>query len=154
MPYARASAIIPARAADVYAVLADYRHGHPNILPSRYFSDLEVERGGVGDGTIIRFTMRVMGTERSYCQAVSEPEPGRVLVEKDLDSDTTTTFTVTPLDDGQRAQVEIVTEWAAKPGLIGRIESVMTRRLLQSIYVRELEQLAAYVAREHAVAGA
>ncbi|HEX9132858.1 MAG TPA: hypothetical protein VF844_11260 [Ktedonobacteraceae bacterium] len=28
--------------------------------------------------------MRVLGVEQSYCLRVSEPEPGRVLVEQDI----------------------------------------------------------------------
>ena len=38
----------------VYGYLADMREHHPRFLPSS-FSDFEVESGGVGQGTIIRF---------------------------------------------------------------------------------------------------
>src|SRR5712672_1477568 len=70
---------VPPQAA--YRVIADYRAGHPRIIPPRAFRDLTVERGGVGAGTIIRFRMRIGGVEREYRATVTEPEPGRVLVE-------------------------------------------------------------------------
>jgi hypothetical protein len=57
-----------------------------------------------------------------------------------------TTFTVTSVTDGQ-AQVTIATDWAAKAGIMGWIEQTLTRRLLQSIYVKELRQLVDYVKR-------
>ena len=47
-----ASARIPAAPKRVYDILADYREGHRCILPKR-FSDVTVERGGFGAGTII-----------------------------------------------------------------------------------------------------
>lgn len=143
--HAEATAVIPARPEVVYAILADYRHGHPHILPKPYFTKLEVEQGGTGAGTIIRVYMRVMGSERIFRQAVSEPEPGRVLVEKDLDTDLATTFTVNPVYGGKQAQVQIATEWQARPGILSAIEKFMTSRMLRSIYRKELRQLAAYV---------
>jgi hypothetical protein len=147
-----AAAVIPARPEDVYAILADYRYGHPQILPKLYFTKVEVEQGGTGAGTIIRVFMRVLGCERIFRQVISEPEPGRVLVERDLDADLTTTFTVTPIDARQQAYVRIATEWEARPGIAGWIEKVMTRRLLRSIYAKELRQLATYVQRTESAA--
>ncbi len=67
----------------VYAIIADYRNGHPHILPKQ-FRNLTVEQGGVGAGTIIRFEVRVFGQTQHFRAVVSEPEPGRVLVEENL----------------------------------------------------------------------
>jgi len=145
--HAEASALIDAPAAEIYAVLTDYGNAHPHILPKPYFTKLAVEQGGIGAGTIIRTHMRVFVTERIVRQRVSEPEPGRVLVEQDMDADLATTFTVTPVADGQQAQVTITTDWAAKAGIMGWIEQTLTRRMLQSIYIKELRQLADYVKR-------
>ena len=150
--HVEAAAVIAARPEDVYAILADYRHGHPQILPKPFFTKVEVEQGGTGAGTVIRVHMRVFGRERSFRQVISEPEPGRVLVERDLDADLATTFTVTPVNAGQQAHVRIATEWEARPGIAGWIEKVMTRRLLRSIYTKELRQLAAYVQRTDSAA--
>jgi hypothetical protein len=47
-----ASAHIAAAPAQVYAIIANYREGHPRILPKE-FSGLTVEQGGIGAGTII-----------------------------------------------------------------------------------------------------
>jgi len=81
----KAEAVLEAPTEAVYATIADYRQGHPNILPKELY-DVRVEQGGSGAGTIYRFKMRVLGVEQSFYQRVSEPEPGRVLVEQDIDS--------------------------------------------------------------------
>src|SRR5262245_29614006 len=112
MPVLRviASRTVAAPAALVYGILADYREGHPSILPPRYFEDFRVEAGGQGAGTRIRFTMRSYGN-RVACQAdVSEPEPGRVLVETDAKTGTTTRFVVEPVDPN-RSRVMFETDY-------------------------------------------
>src|SRR5258707_9197390 len=77
----KTSAVLSARSEDVYTTIADYRMGHPNILPKENLYDLQVEQGGYGAGTVHRFKARILGVEQSFYQIVSEPEPGRVLVE-------------------------------------------------------------------------
>ena len=101
------SRVIAARPQDIYAVLADYRTTHPNILPSQYFKELTVEEGGVGAGTVFRLRMSVMGASREYRMIVSEPEPGRVMVETDSEAGVVTTFTVDPLANGAQSRVSI-----------------------------------------------
>jgi len=100
---AAASAIIDAPPDEVYLILADYHNGHPQILPRKYFRALSIEAGGRGTGTIIR--VRVGMVERSYRMLVSEPEPGRVLVEADTESNLTTTFIITPVNEERQARV-------------------------------------------------
>src|SRR5579885_1306861 len=95
-----ATAVIDAPAPAAYAVIADYRDGHPHILPRPPFVSLDVEEGGVGAGTVIRFRMRMLGTTREMRATVTEPEPGRVLVESDAAGDVVTTFTVDPVGGG------------------------------------------------------
>ncbi len=145
------AAVLDARPEDVYATIADYRNGHPHILPKENLYDLRVEQGGHGAGTIIRFKSKVLGVERAFYQRVSEPEPGRVLVEQDIDSpqNFVTTFTVTPVEQGQKSHVEIATMLNASSGLAGIVEQVMVPRINVSIYRKELKQLEA-VARERA----
>jgi hypothetical protein len=76
----------------VYSVIADYHHGHPRILPKQ-FTGLSVEKGGVGEGTVIRFSMRVFGRRFEFRGFVSEPEPGRVLVERNVgENESVTSF--------------------------------------------------------------
>jgi uncharacterized protein YndB with AHSA1/START domain len=104
-----ASVLIPAPANLVYRTIADYRDGHPHILPKPPFGALVVEQGGVGEGTVIRFEMRLLGRTQHFHAIISEPEPGRVLVETDLHSGATTTFAVRPAADDQQSWVTIAT---------------------------------------------
>jgi len=141
-----ATARIHAAPEIVYAIIADYRNGHPRIVPD-VFSGLTVERGGIGEGTIIRFRVRIFGISRSFRAAVTEPEPGRVLVETDLDSNgAVTTFTVNPGPDLANSEVTISTELPARTGLLGVIQRFVTSRFLQPLYVKELALLAACAA--------
>lgn len=139
-----------ARPEVVYTLLADYRQGHPRILPPAYFTGLEVERGGIGAGTVFRVQMRAMGQTATYHMEVSEPAPGRVLVETDAAAGVVTTFTVTPVDGGQRARLSIATEWAPKGGLPGLIERLVTPPVARHIYRAELRQAAAVFQQEPA----
>ncbi len=136
--------MINAPARQVYAILADYHEGHPRILPKQYFSSLEVKRGGVGAGTVIRFQMHAPGTTRTFLADVTEPEPGRVLmesnrVETEPASQSVTTFRVDPINDGQQAQVTISTALSVSNWLQGLFTTMFLRR----VYAQELKQIAA-----------
>src|SRR5262245_54536362 len=85
----------------VYAAIADYRRHHPQIVPPEYFTRLEVLEGGIGAGTRTRVEMRVLGTTRVFEQLITEPEPGRVLMETEVDGPSVSTFTVDKRDDGR-----------------------------------------------------
>lgn len=148
---AKAVDILDARPEDVYATIADYHKGHPSILPRKNLYDLRVEQGGYGAGTIIRFKARVLGAEQSFHHRVSEPEPGRVLVEQDIEpgQNITTTFTVTPLENGEKSQVEICTTLNASPGLRGLAERLLVPLANPPIYRKELKLLET-VARQRA----
>lgn len=136
------SAEIGAPADRLYEIIADYRHGHPKILPPA-FTGLTVEAGGVGAGTRIRVGMRVFGRVMTFPAEVSEPHPGRVLVERNFgERPSVTTFTVDRLDGG-RSRVTISTELPARGGLAGRLERFFTRRFLEPLYAAELVKLAA-----------
>ena len=137
-----ASARISAPAARIYSIIADYREGHPRILPKE-LSDLEVENGGVGAGTVFRCRLRAFGTKRTFRGAVTEPEPGRVLVETLLDdSGAVTTFTVNPGPAERESEVTISTVLPSKPGLLGAIERALSSRFFRSIYIRQLALIA------------
>jgi hypothetical protein len=138
----KAEADLEASSTEVYATIADYRQRHPNILPKELY-DLQVEQGGYGAGTIFRFKMRMLGMVQSFYQRVSEPEPGRVLVEQDIDSpqQVTTTFRVTPLEQGQKSHVEISTTMRSSPGVQGLIERILVPMINTRIYQKELKLL-------------
>jgi len=135
------TARIEAPADRIYNIIRDYHHGHPSILPKQ-FSNLRVEAGGIGAGTRIRFDVTVLGQTQHFVAVVTEPEPGRVLVEKNVEpTESVTTFVVDPDGTGQAANVTIRTELSSRRGLAGRVERYMTAKVLQSIYVAELQKL-------------
>ncbi len=145
--YIEAEGVVDAPAQKVYEIIADYEHGHPHILPKEHFSDLVVEEGGKGAGTVISFRNKAGGVERAYRMLVAEPEPGRVLVEKDTKgTDLATTFTVTAMDGG-RSRVRISTEWTASGGVAGLAERLFAPRMLRPVYEKELRQLAEFAPR-------
>jgi uncharacterized protein YndB with AHSA1/START domain len=138
---AEASATIPAPPHVVYRILADYQEGHRSILPPGYFRDLRVEEGGIGAGTRISFEMRVLGSVRRFRAEVSEPEPGRRLVETDRDSGIATSFLVEPIGGQESSEVTIATRYR-KDGVAGWVERWLAPRLLRRIYAEELALLA------------
>lgn len=139
-----ASSVIEAPAELIYRTLADYREGHPSILPKAYFLSLEVEQGGFGEGTIINFQTRVLGATQNFRSEITEPQPGSVLVETNIgEMAGKTTFTVEPLDGGSRSRVTIATEGKTKRGGgLGVVERLITKMMMQRIYKAELDQIA------------
>jgi hypothetical protein len=135
-----ARANVGAAAPDVYRMIADYRTGHTRIIPPRYFRNLEVEKGGYGAGTLIRYDLLAFGTTYHARARVTEPEPGRVLVETDLEKGAVTTFTVQPLGVSE-SRVTIATEMPIRSGLVGWLERAMTGSFLRRVYAAELAQL-------------
>jgi hypothetical protein len=137
-----ASAVIPARRERVYSLIANYNDGHPRILPKQ-FTSLVVEQGGVGAGTVIRFQMSLLGRKQTFRAAITEPEPGRVLVETDLDANgAVTTFSVNPGGAPADSYVTISTVLPVREGFFGKLEKTLTTLLLRPMYVKELENLA------------
>ena len=126
----------------VYDVIRDYHDGHRRIVPPRAFKWLAVDKGGIGAGTEIRFAMRVFGSTRIARGVVTEPEPGRVLVESYSESGDVTTFTVHPASDGGASTVTITTDLQIGDGLAGRIQGFVAERYLQPLYAEELQRLA------------
>ena len=95
--------------------------------------------------------MEVMGIKQQYRMLVSEPEPGRVLVEEDAEAGVTTTFTVEPSIDGEGSLVTIATASRPSPGLMGVVERRINPPVARRIYQKELAQLASYVGSMQAV---
>ena len=141
------SEVIDAAPERVYAVLADYRNHHPHIVPKPFFTGLRVEEGGVGAGTVVVADMDVYGTKRTFRLVVSEPQPGRVLVESDAAAGLMTTFTVEPLEGGARSRVTIASDTQPSPGLQGWIERLINPAITRRIYRAELKQLNGYMAQ-------
>lgn len=138
---------IHAPAKEVYAILADYHNHHPRILPGNFFTHLEVEEGGIGAGTIVQAEMKVFGRKQRFRMRVTEPEPGRMLSETDLDTGLVTTFTVTPVD-AERCTVNFTTTWQARPGIQGWLEGLTMPSFLRNVYREELQKLDRYAQAE------
>ncbi len=141
---AELTSIIDVPASRVYSILADYRQGHPAILPRKYFRKADVEAGGTGAGTRLNIEMKVLGTVKSFRHVVSEPQPGRVLVESDVEGTTVTTFTVDPVGDGSACSLKIETQFPVRPGIAGTIERSITSTMLRRIYAEEIAMLREY----------
>jgi hypothetical protein len=135
---------IDAPAEVVYHCLADYREHHrpEGFLPPA-FSDFELLEGGVGAGTRASWSTTVGGQKRHMTAVITEPEPGRVLLE--TATGVVTTFTVTPSGAGCVATFDSVFD---EPGVGGVLLRLFIGRTLGPIYADELARLDVY-AREH-----
>jgi hypothetical protein len=127
-----------------YRLIADDAH-HQQFLPEG-FSDFEVVEGGVGAGTVHRFTVTAGGRAREYLMRVDEPQPGRVLTETDQNSSLVTTFTVTPT--GDTCLVGIQTQWNGAGGIGGFFERTFAPRVMRKMYADELAKLDSYARRQ------
>jgi hypothetical protein len=135
---------IDAPADRIYGYIRDYRVHHPRFLP-REFGPLTIENGGVGAGTVLKFSMTVGGRTTSYRVTVEEPEPGRVLTESDPSLGMVTSFTVEPAGDGSRVRID--TSWNAS-GLGGLMQRLFAPGVLRGLYAKELVCLEKYAADE------
>ena len=93
---------------------------------------------------MIRFSMPVFGRRFEFRGFVTEPEPGRVLVERNVgNNESVTSFTVDPGSTAKQAGVTIATELKRSRGVLGAIEQFFTTRTLRALYRQELSLLEA-----------
>jgi hypothetical protein len=130
----RVRARVAAPASRVYGILRDYRTHHPNILPKPPFVGLAVVEGGVGAGTVIDVSVRMVGGTQVLRMVVSEPEPGRVLAESAVDG-AVTRFVVEPVETSS-CDVTIETRWPTK--------RLLRNLMVAPAYRKELRLLDAY----------
>jgi uncharacterized protein YndB with AHSA1/START domain len=140
--HASESAVIAAPPRTVYAIVADYHQGHPAILPPKYFGELVVEAGGVGAGTRIRFEMRTFAGMRTLHAVISEPEPGRRLVERYPADGMETTFTFDRDPSGAGHTLITIDTRYLRGGLRGWIERLLVPPFLRTVFRAELALLA------------
>ena len=125
----------------VHHLFADFVNHHPNFLPPS-FGNVQIESGGYGAGTVYRFTQRSAGQTRAFKMVVTEPDPGRILIEQDQLSDLKTTFTFTPV--GQQTRITLETDWESAGGLSGVLEAWFAPMLMRGLYRDELNRFEAY----------
>jgi hypothetical protein len=129
---------IDAPADVVYHLLADYREHHSpaGFLPPA-FSDQEILAGGVGAGTKLRYTLTLGGRRRVVTSQISEPAPGRVMVE--VADGIETTVAIEPSGDGTIVRFDTILDASGVDGLMTRL---FAGRLLAPLYDDELDRLA------------
>lgn len=137
---------VNAPAALVYQILSDYNH-HQNILPPSAFAGLDIEAGGIGAGTQLLVHFNVMGIKQQRRLHVTEPEPGVVLAERDVDTDLVTTFRVQSIN-AEQSTVIIETVWQPEPGLKGIVDRLTTPIFMRQIYRNELDMLNDYAQQQ------
>jgi hypothetical protein len=136
------SRLIPAKPADVYALMVDYEVGHPSILPKEYFKTLTIERGGQGAGTIFLAEMEVMGRKSEFRMEVTEPAPGRLLMETDAVQQVVTTFHFEPHLQGDQTMLTIQTVSKVRNLFRWVLERLFSPAISRKIYRAELELIA------------
>ncbi len=67
------------------------------------------------------------GNAFEYRLVVTEPEPGRVLLEEDVSEDVVAKFPVGPLNGGDKYRVTIPNTARTSPGIRGVLEKLFTR---------------------------
>jgi len=138
--HAESSAEIGAAAHEVYRTLADYPNGHLRVVPPRYFANIQVEEGGYGEGTVLGFDMRAFGSTQHARVRVSEPEPGRRLIETEQRTGAVTSFMVEPLGTA-RSRVTIAIDMPVRAGLLGWVERLVTGSYFRRVFSAELVRL-------------
>lgn len=124
-----------------YAALADYRRARPDLLPAE-FSGYEVHSGGTGAGTTVGWTLQATPRRSRDCLfTVTEPEPGRRLVETDANSSMVVAWTVRGTPGG--AEVEVTAGWQGAGGIGGIFERIFAPKGLNRIHDQVLAALAA-----------
>ena len=126
----------------VYNLIIDMEE-HRRILPKQ-FESLDVLEGGRGAGTVFRLTMNVMGSRTSLVMTLSEPEPGRIVLEQDPAAGITTIWKLTSLP-GDGCMLRLTSQFPRKPGFAGWVERFATASMIRSIYKRELENMNDYL---------
>lgn len=142
--FVRSERIIEASPAEVFKTLADYEMKRPRMLPPNYL-DYTLERGGQGNGTVIRYRLQAAGRERPYEMHVEETVKGQVLTERDKGSTLVTRWCVLPVAGGQKSKVSVESDWEGGHGVGGFFERTFAPLGLRQIYKDVLIELALMV---------
>lgn len=135
-----AQRLIDAPADVLYHCIADYvAHHRPDGFLPPAFSDLEVLRGGVGAGTEVRWVINAGGRRRTVNATVSEPVPGRRLVE--TGSGIETIFMVEPTIRGTWVRFDTTIDDGGLQGVLSRL---FAARIFEPVFEDELRRLEDY----------
>jgi uncharacterized membrane protein len=139
--YVRSERVVNQPSDFVYRLFADFENHHPKFLPPQ-FSEIKVTKGGYGAGTEHTFTSLMGGKPRVFKMVITEPEPGRVLVERDSLSDLETITTILPEGNGTRITFE--TTWESAGGLMGALEAWFAPSMMRRVYQDEFNRFEKY----------
>ena len=124
----------------VFAALADYAGVRPTMLAPE-FTDFEVLDGGVGAGTRIGYNLHATKKRvRAVEAAVTEPTPGRQLLETDSKSSLLVLWDVVPADGGG-SRLKVRVNWQGAGGIGGFFERRFAPAGIRRIYTTELGRL-------------
>jgi hypothetical protein len=132
--------VVNAKPEEVFDVIKDYKEKRPLFLTSN-FLDYQVEKGGKGDGTVVRYRLQAAKRERPYRMQVNELVKGQAIQERDTNSSLVTTWMVSPLEGGRQSKVSVVTDWEGGKGVGGFFERTFAPLGLSRIYDHMLDQL-------------
>jgi hypothetical protein len=90
----------------IYAVLADFRHYYPHVVPKCSVHSLNVCLGGKGTGTLMDFNTYGLLPKRSLELRVDEPIPGKIIVLTSARDSFRALYALDELEDG-RTTVEV-----------------------------------------------
>ena len=138
--------LINAPVQTIYEILADFEDAHVAILPRQYFRAIKLLAGGQGAGTVYQLQMVVSGQTYDYEMHVSEPVPGRELLEVSSDGAVRTVMRVEPAGANGDSQVTIISDFTSEPGFMGWLQRLFQPAIVRRIYREELDNLAQYAA--------
>lgn len=132
--------VVPACAAAVYRVLADYAGDRRRLQSRRFVARSHVKAGGIGGGTRLEIELHGPLARLPLDVAITEPEAGTVLIESDARAGVRRTFVLEPCSRGDATRVQAVLEIDARH-LGGPLEHA-----LRALHAQELERLPRAVA--------
>jgi hypothetical protein len=130
---------IQAPAPEVRAALADYATVRPKILTEHY-RDYRVLEGGVGDGTVVAWTLQATKNRAREVVADVDITSNGDVVERDRNSTLVTTYTVTSHSDTV-SHVHVETTWQGAGGIGGFFERTFAPKGLDRIHSEVLTNL-------------
>jgi hypothetical protein len=90
--------------------------------------------------------MNMFGSKSVINMVVTEPEPGRTIMEEDAALGLKTWFIHDAVENGQKTRVTLRTEARQSKGVQGWIERLVMGPALRSVYKKELANVEAYLA--------
>ena len=130
----------------VFGALADYTTVRPTILAPE-FTDFRVLERGIGAGTRISYHLHATKKRVRQVEAtVTEPVPGRQLLETDANSSLTVLWEVAPIAEG-RSALTVRVSWQGAPGIGGFFERRFAPAGIRRIYRTELDRLKSSLTR-------